>query len=40
MIDALSLLVSHGVIMLAAWRLLSRSDLDEEPDTKEQPRDA
>ncbi|WP_340264761.1 hypothetical protein [Sphingobium mellinum] len=30
MIDALSLLISHGVIMLAAWRLLSRPDLDDE----------
>lgn len=30
MIDALSLLISHGVIMLAAWRLLSRADLDDE----------
>jgi hypothetical protein len=30
MIDALSLLISHGVIMLAAWRLLSRDDLDDE----------
>jgi len=32
MIDALSLLISHGVIMLAAWRLLSRPDLDRDPD--------
>ncbi|WP_281061367.1 hypothetical protein [Sphingobium sp. Sx8-8] len=31
MIDALSLLISHGVIMLAAWRLLSRPDLDRDP---------
>jgi len=30
MIDALSLLISHGVIMLAAWRLMSRADLDDE----------
>ena len=30
MIDALSLLVSHGVIMLAAWRLLLRADLDDD----------
>lgn len=28
MIDTLSLLISHGVILLAAWRLLSRGDLD------------
>jgi hypothetical protein len=39
MIDALSLLVSHGVIMLAAWRLLSRPDLDDESQA-EQSRDA
>ena len=32
MIDALSLLISHGVIMLAAWRLLSRDDLDRDPE--------
>lgn len=31
MIDTLSLLVSHGVILLAAWRLLSRPDLDRDP---------
>ncbi len=28
MIDILSLLISHGTILLAAWRLLSRADLD------------
>lgn len=32
MIDTLSLLVSHGVILLAAWRLLPRADLDRDPD--------
>jgi hypothetical protein len=32
MIDALSLLVSHGAILLAAWRLLPRADLDRDPD--------
>jgi hypothetical protein len=31
MIDALSLLISHGVILLAAWRLLPRADLDRDP---------
>lgn len=30
MIDTLSLLISHGVILLAAWRLLSRKDLDKD----------
>ncbi len=33
MIDTLSLLISHGVILLAAWRLLSRPDLDRDIDT-------
>jgi len=28
MIDLFSLGVSHGLIMLAAWRLLARADLD------------
>ena len=28
MIDLFSLGVSHGLILLAAWRLLSRDDLD------------
>lgn len=40
MIDALSLLISHGVIMLAAWRLLSRPDLDNDPDNEGAARDA
>ncbi|WP_176400195.1 hypothetical protein [Sphingobium sp. Z007] len=31
MIDALSLLISHGVILLAAWRLLPRAELDRDP---------
>jgi hypothetical protein len=37
MIDALSLLISHGVIMLAAWRLLSRDDLDDESAAERAP---
>jgi hypothetical protein len=37
MIDALSLLISHGVIMLAAWRLLSRDDLDDESAAERTP---
>lgn len=28
MIDNLSLAISHGLMLLAAWRLLSRADLD------------
>lgn len=30
LIDNFSLLLSHGLILLAAWRLLFRPDLDEE----------
>lgn len=30
MIDNFSLLVSHGLVLLACWRLLSRPDLDAE----------
>lgn len=30
MIDAFSLLASHGLILIALWRLLSRADLDRE----------
>ena len=29
MIDNFALLVSHGLMLLAAWRLLSRADLDD-----------
>lgn len=32
MIDNFSLLVSHGLILFAAWRLLFRPDLDREED--------
>lgn len=28
MIDTLGLAISHGLILLAAWRLFLRSDLD------------
>jgi hypothetical protein len=35
MIDALSLFISHGVIMLAAWRLMSRPDLDQDEPVQE-----
>ncbi len=31
MIDALSLLISHGVILIAAWKWLPRADLDRDP---------
>jgi hypothetical protein len=30
MIDTLGLAISHGLILLAAWRLFLRPDLDEE----------
>lgn len=30
MIDNLTLLLSHGLILIAFWRLLSRPDLDNE----------
>ncbi len=42
MIDMFSLLISHGLILLAAWRLLSRNDLDRDPptETAEAPADA
>ena len=30
MIDTFSLLLVHGLILLACWRLLSRDDLDDE----------
>ena len=29
MIDNFALLVSHGLMLLAAWRLLARPDLDD-----------
>ncbi|MGE3746833.1 MAG: hypothetical protein AB7G25_14195 [Sphingomonadaceae bacterium] len=31
MIDLFSLGLSHGLLLLAAWRLLARKDLDREP---------
>lgn len=31
MIDHFSLALTHGLMLLAAWRLLSRADLDREP---------
>jgi len=30
MIDNFALAVSHGLLLLAAWRLLSRADLDDD----------
>lgn len=37
MIDLFSLAVSHGLMMLAAWRLLGRDDLDRDPDPNAPP---
>jgi hypothetical protein len=31
MIDSFSLALTHGLLLLVAWRLLSRPDLDEDP---------
>ena len=36
MIDNYALALSHGLILLMAWRLLSRSDLDDD-DGKKRP---
>lgn len=33
MIDSFALAVSHGLLILAAWRLLRRPDLDREADS-------
>jgi hypothetical protein len=30
MVDGFSILITHGLMLLAAWRLLSRPDLDRE----------
>ena len=35
MIDNFSLLLTHGLLLLAAWRLLSRDDLDADPPAKD-----
>lgn len=31
MIDAFAILLSHGLLALAAWRLAGRDDLDSDP---------
>jgi len=31
MIDSFSLALTHGLLLLVAWRLMFRSDLDEDP---------
>lgn len=37
MIDTFSLLLSHGLVFVACWRLLSRADLDDERQEKPRP---
>jgi hypothetical protein len=40
MIDNFSILLAHGLLLLTAWRLLLRADLDDdaaEPDTPPEP---
>jgi len=36
MIDNFALLLSHGLVLLTCWRLLSRDDLDREQDPAEE----
>ncbi len=38
MIDSFSILLAHGLLLLAFWRLLARSDLDDEHAATENPR--
>jgi hypothetical protein len=37
MIDNFSLALTHGLLLLVAWRLLARTDLDEDPVPGSQP---
>jgi hypothetical protein len=37
MVDYFSLLLSHGILLLAFWRLALRDDLDAEPHREENP---
>lgn len=37
MVDNLSLLVSHGLLIIAAWRLLAMPALDQEPSARPEP---
>ena len=38
MIDNFALAISHGLLLLAAWRLMRRKDLDAEPPPPPAPR--
>ncbi len=37
MIDTFSLLLSHGLLLLAAWRLVQRPDLDDDDAAPDAP---
>lgn len=37
MIDHFALGLTHGLMLLAAWRLLSRADLDQDRPAKPEP---
>ena len=37
MIDNFALALSHGLILLAAWRLMSRDDLDDDGAERREP---
>jgi hypothetical protein len=38
MIDTLSLALTHGLLLLIAWRLFSRDDLDDETGNAGKPK--
>ena len=38
MIDLFAIAVTHGLLALAAWRLVLRDDLDRDPGTAEEPK--
>lgn len=37
MIDSFSILLAHGLLLIACWRLLSRPDLDDERTARPEP---
>ena len=37
MVDYFSLALSHGVLLIAFWRLMQRDDLDAEPPREDAP---
>jgi hypothetical protein len=37
MVDNFALALTHGLLALAAWRLLMRADLDSDPGEEEPP---